>query len=79
MSDLKKAQLAQAAALDARAAAAVRKFEVDLFAKLRAQEKTALGAQAWQNMLRDEALKEGLNRLPMGDFDRPQYWNSPPK
>ena len=69
-----KTQLAKVGSVDQKVAAAVKQFEKDLFARMRADEKTRLGILAEQEAQRNRAIQEGLNRLPLGDFDRPQHW-----
>ncbi|MGA8659222.1 MAG: hypothetical protein WB586_24090 [Chthoniobacterales bacterium] len=60
-------------------AAAVAKFERDLLAKQRADEKARLAAQAQEDAARRRNIDQGLNRLPMGNFRAPVYWPEPSK
>ena len=77
--DLRKSQLAQAQALDAKAAAAIKQFEADFFAKLRADEKARLAKEALAQAQRNAALQQGLNWLPAKDMDKPVLWGDQPK
>ena len=74
-----KTQLAKMGSLDAKAAAAVKQFETDFFAKLRADEKARLAQQAMQDAQRNRALQQGLNWLPTGDINKPVLWGEEPK
>jgi hypothetical protein len=74
-----KAQQAKIGSLDAKAAAAVKQFETDFFAKLRADEKARLAQQAMQDAERNRALQQGLNWLPTGDMNKPVLWGEEPK
>jgi hypothetical protein len=58
-------------------AAAVEKFERDLFANQRAHEKESLAARAMQDAAQRRAIDQGLSGLPVGNFRGPVYWNSP--
>jgi len=59
--------------------AAIQKFEKDLIATQRADEKARLAAQTMQDAQRNAALREGLNWLPTGDMNKPVLWGSQPK
>jgi hypothetical protein len=71
-----KGRLRQA---DQRTAAAIEKFESDLLAKLRADEKTRLAAQILADAQRKAAINEGLRHLPTGDLNKPALWGALPK
>jgi hypothetical protein len=71
-----KTRLRQA---DQRTVAAIEKFETDLLAKMRADDKTKLAAQVLADAQRRAALNEGLKHLPTGDFDKPALWGALPK
>ena len=74
-----KTQLAKMGSLDAKAAAAVKQFETDFFAKVRADEKARLAQQAMQDAQRNRALQQGLNWLPTDDMNKPMLWREEPK
>jgi len=74
-----KTQLAKMGSLDAKAAAAVKQFETDFFAKVRADEKAKLAQRAMQDAQRNRALRQGLNWLPTGDMNKPVLWGEEPK
>ena len=63
---------------EAAAAAAVEKFEKDLLAKQRADQKAALGALSEQEAARRRNIDQGLNALPTAGFRSPVYWNGSP-
>lgn len=67
-------RLAAATTQNQSTAAALEKLEKDLFAKMRADEKTRLAILALEQAQRNRAINEGLNRLPLGDFDKPMLW-----
>ena len=71
-----KTQVSQA---DQRAASAVKQFETDLLAKIRADESTWLAAQALGDKQRAAVLNEGLKHLPTRDLDKPLLWGALPK
>ena len=71
-----KVQLAKMGSLDAKAAAAVKQFETDFFAKLRADEKARLAREAMEQAQRNAALQQGLNWLPTRDMNKPVLWGS---
>jgi hypothetical protein len=60
---------------DTALSAAFEKFENDLAAKQRAEEKAKLGALAEQEAARRKNIDAGLNALPSGSFRQPAYWN----
>jgi hypothetical protein len=59
------------------AAAAVEKFEKDLFANERAHQKESLAARAVEDAAQRRAIDQGLSGLPVGNFRSPVYWQSP--
>lgn len=59
------------------AAAAVEKFEKDLFANERAHQKESLAARAMEDAAQRRAIDRGLSGLPVGNFRSPVYWKSP--
>jgi hypothetical protein len=69
-----KSRLEKVGALDSKAAAAIKQFETDFFAKVRADEKTRLAKEALAQAQRNAALREGLNWLPTKDMDKPVLW-----
>jgi hypothetical protein len=73
-SDLEKLRVG-----DLTVVAAIQKFEKDLIAKQRADEKARLAAQAIQDAQRNAALQQGLNWLPTGDMNKPVLWGDQPK
>jgi hypothetical protein len=73
-----KVQLAKMGSLDAKAAAAVKQFETDFFAKLRADEKARLAKEAMEQAQRNAALQQGLNWLPTRDMNKPVLWGEEP-
>jgi hypothetical protein len=73
-----KAQLRKMGTLDSKAAAAIKQFETDLFAKVGADEKTRLAKEAMEQAQRNAALQQGLNWLPTKDMDKPVLWGQEP-
>jgi len=69
-----KAQLAKRGSFDAKAAAAVKQFEVDFFAKPRADEKARIAKEEMERTQRNAALQQGLNWLPTRDMDKRVLW-----
>jgi hypothetical protein len=55
--------------------AAIQKFENDLLAKERAEEKAKATALAEQDAARRKQIDDALKALPMGSFRQPVYWN----
>src|SRR6516165_2678357 len=66
-----RVQVSKMGSFDAQAAAAVKQFESDFFAKLRADEKTRLAKEALEQAQRNAALQQGLNWLPTQDMNKP--------
>jgi hypothetical protein len=69
-----RSQLGKVGTADSKAAAAIKQFEADFFAKVRAEEKARLAKEAVQQAERNAALQEGLNWLPTKDMDKPVLW-----
>jgi hypothetical protein len=55
--------------------AAIEKFERDLLAKQRVDEKQWLAALAEQDAARRKQIDDALKALPMGSFRQPVYWD----
>ena len=78
ISDL-RSQLGKAGTLDSKAAAAIKQFETDFFAKVRADEKTRIAKEAMEQAQCNAALQQGLSWLPTKDMDKPVLWGDLPK
>ena len=73
-----RVQVSKMGSFDAQAAAAVKQFETDFFAKLRADEKARLAREAMEQAQRNAALQQGLNWLPTRDMNKPVLWGEEP-
>jgi hypothetical protein len=74
-----RVQVSKMGSFDAQAAAAVKQFEADFFAKVAADEKARLAKEAMEQAQRNAALQQGLNWLPTGDMNKPVLWGEEPK
>ena len=55
-------------------AAAIQKFERDLFARMQGAEDLRQAQQAAQQAQWNAAVTQGLHGLPMKDLDKPAMW-----